>query len=197
MPRAFPTRRSASCATTIRSRTTTTRAGTPGYWAVTRHADVQRVSRDWTGVPERTEPVPPRQRPTFDDGGTSLLLISLDPPEHTKLRKLISSGFTPRRINDLAAHVKARVDSVIDSVADRGECDLVKRHRPVAAAARDRRPRRRARGRPQAGLRVDRADLRLRSRRCRRRNGWTRRRRCSRTPTRCVPSVAPTTHATT
>ena len=29
-------------------------------------------------------------------------MISLDPPEHTKLRKLISSGFTPRRINDLA-----------------------------------------------------------------------------------------------
>ena len=53
-------------------------------------------------------------------------MISLDPPEHTKLRKIISSGFTPRRINDLAAHVKARVDSVIDSVADRGECDLVK-----------------------------------------------------------------------
>ena len=64
--------------------------------------------------------------PEFDDGGTSLLLISLDPPEHTKLRKLISSGFTPRRINDLAGHVKARVDSVIDAVADRGECDLVK-----------------------------------------------------------------------
>jgi len=54
------------------------------------------------------------------------LLISLDPPEHSKLRKIISSGFTPRRINDLAGHVKARVDSVIDSVADRGECDLVK-----------------------------------------------------------------------
>ena len=53
-------------------------------------------------------------------------MISLDPPEHTKFRKLISAGFTPRRINDLAAHVKARVDSVIDSVAEHGECDLVR-----------------------------------------------------------------------
>jgi cholest-4-en-3-one 26-monooxygenase len=53
-------------------------------------------------------------------------MISMDPPDHTKLRKVISSGFTPRRINDLAAQVKARVDSVIDSVADRGECDLVR-----------------------------------------------------------------------
>ena len=97
----------------------------PGYWVVARHADVQRVSRDWTAFKNAPNPFLP-ENAEFDDGGTSLLLISLDPPEHTKLRKLISSGFTPRRINDLAVHVKARVDSVIDAVADRGECDLVK-----------------------------------------------------------------------
>ena len=96
-----------------------------GYWVVTRHGDVQRVSRDWTAFRNAPNPFLP-DTAEFDDGGTSLLLISLDPPEHTKLRKIISSGFTPRRINDLAGHVKARVDSVIDSVADRGECDLVK-----------------------------------------------------------------------
>jgi cholest-4-en-3-one 26-monooxygenase len=96
-----------------------------GYWAVTRHADVQRVSRDWTAFKNAPHPFLP-DRGTDQAGGSSLLLISLDPPEHSKLRKIISSGFTPRRINDLAAHVKARVDSVIDSVADRGECDLVK-----------------------------------------------------------------------
>ena len=96
-----------------------------GYWAVTRHADVQRVSRDWTAFKNAPHPFLP-DRDNDDAGGSSLLLISLDPPEHSKLRKIISSGFTPRRINDLAAHVKARVDSVIDAVADRGECDLVK-----------------------------------------------------------------------
>jgi cholest-4-en-3-one 26-monooxygenase len=96
-----------------------------GYWAITRHADVQRVSRDWNGFQNAPNPFLP-DGPDFNDEGTSLLMISLDPPDHTKLRKLISSGFTPRRINDLAGHVKARVDSVIDSVADRGECDLVR-----------------------------------------------------------------------
>src|SRR6478735_1522151 len=97
-----------------------------GYWAVTRHADVQRVSRDWNGFRNAPNPFLPGDAELVDESGSSLLMISLDPPEHTKLRKLISSGFTPRRINDLAAHVKARVDSVIDSVADAGECDLVK-----------------------------------------------------------------------
>jgi cholest-4-en-3-one 26-monooxygenase len=96
-----------------------------GYWVVTRHSDVQRVSRDWTAFRNAPNPFLP-DTADFDDGGTSLLMISLDPPDHTKLRKIISSGFTPRRINDLAAHVKARVDAVIDAVAEAGECDLVK-----------------------------------------------------------------------
>ena len=97
-----------------------------GYWAVTRHADVQRVSRDWNGFHNAPNPFLPGDGELVDQSGSSLLMISLDPPDHTKLRKLISSGFTPRRINDLAAQVKARVDSVIDSVAARGECDLVR-----------------------------------------------------------------------
>ncbi len=96
-----------------------------GYWGVSRHADVQRVSRDWTAFRNAPNPFLP-EGGEFGDDGTSLLMISLDPPEHTKLRKIISSGFTPRRINDLAAHVKDRVDRVIDAVADRGECDLVR-----------------------------------------------------------------------
>ncbi len=96
-----------------------------GYWAITRHADVQRVSRDWNGFQNAPNPFLPDGSDANEDG-TTLLMISLDPPDHTKLRKLISSGFTPRRINDLAGQVKARVDSVIDAVADRGECDLVR-----------------------------------------------------------------------
>jgi cholest-4-en-3-one 26-monooxygenase len=96
-----------------------------GYWVVARHADVQRVSRDWTAFKNAPHPFLPDTGDMGDDG-TSILLISLDPPEHTKLRKIISSGFTPRRINGLAEHVKARVDAVIDSVADQGACDLVK-----------------------------------------------------------------------
>jgi cholest-4-en-3-one 26-monooxygenase len=102
-----------------------------GYWVLSRHADVQQVSRDWTAFKNAPHPFLPGAGEFGDndgeeDPGTSLLLISLDPPEHSKLRKIISSGFTPRRINDLADHVKNRVDAVIDAVAHRGECDLVK-----------------------------------------------------------------------
>jgi cholest-4-en-3-one 26-monooxygenase len=100
-------------------------AWSDGYWAVTRHADVQRVSRDWSAFKNSPHPFLPDTE-QYGEDGSSLLMISLDPPEHTKLRKIISSGFTPRRINDLAAHVRSRVDAVIDQYADQGQCDLVR-----------------------------------------------------------------------
>jgi cholest-4-en-3-one 26-monooxygenase len=99
--------------------------GWGGYWVVSRYDDVQRISRDWTGFKNAPNPFLPEAAELLDDA-TSLLLISIDPPEHTKLRKLISRGFTPRRINDLAANVRTRIDAVIDAVADRNECDLVR-----------------------------------------------------------------------
>src|SRR5205823_14295952 len=81
-----------------------------GYWVVSRHADLQRVSRDWSAFHNAPNPFLPADDgmgDAADDTASSLLMISMDPPDHTKLRKLISSGFTPRRINDLAVSVKA------------------------------------------------------------------------------------------
>jgi cholest-4-en-3-one 26-monooxygenase len=95
-----------------------------GYWAVARHADVVRVSRDSTTF--RNSPHPMID-PSDDDNAAGLaeLLISKDPPEHTRLRKLISSGFTPRRVADLTERIRARVDALVESVADSRSCDLV------------------------------------------------------------------------
>jgi cholest-4-en-3-one 26-monooxygenase len=95
-----------------------------GYWAVARHPDVVRVSRDSTTF--RNSPHPMID-PSEDDeaAGLAELLISKDPPEHTRLRKLISAGFTPRRVADLTERIHARVDALVDDVADRSACDLV------------------------------------------------------------------------
>jgi len=94
------------------------------YWAVTRHADVQRVSRD-------SEVFINAPHPFLDveeagaDAGTSELLIAKDAPEHIKLRKLVNRGFTPKRVADLTERLTGRVDSIIDGLADRNGCDLV------------------------------------------------------------------------
>jgi cholest-4-en-3-one 26-monooxygenase len=94
-----------------------------GYWAITRHADVQRVSRDSNF---RNAPHPFLEGSADEDqSGMSELLISLDAPKHTKMRKIINRGFTPRRVADLSDRVQQRVDGLIDAVADQSSCDLV------------------------------------------------------------------------
>jgi cholest-4-en-3-one 26-monooxygenase len=95
-----------------------------GYWAITRHEDVQRVSRD--SATFRNAPHPFLEAQVDDDqSGTSELLISLDAPDHSKMRKLVSRGFTPRRVADLTERTQARVDTIIDALRGRTEADLV------------------------------------------------------------------------
>lgn len=94
-----------------------------GYWAVVRHADVQHVSRD--SATFRNAPHPFVEVDEEEQGGASALLISIDPPEHYKLRKLISRGFTPRRVADLTERTRTRVDALVDALDGKASCDLV------------------------------------------------------------------------
>ena len=96
----------------------------PGYWAVTRHADILEASRT------------PR---IFSSaaGATSIVdlpemfleffgsMINMDDPKHLRLRKLVNSGFTPRRLAAIEADVESAARSVIDGVIEKGECDFV------------------------------------------------------------------------
>lgn len=52
-------------------------------------------------------------------------ILNLDPPDHTRLRKLVSKVFTPRRIEDLRPQVRRLVDAHLDAVAERGEMDVI------------------------------------------------------------------------
>jgi cytochrome P450 len=96
-----------------------------GYWVVARHDDVQRVSRDSTTFSNAPHPFLDNEMPEDGGEGMSDLLISQDPPIHTKLRKLISKGFTPRRVAELEDRVRTRVDNIVGSLAGANECDLV------------------------------------------------------------------------
>jgi cholest-4-en-3-one 26-monooxygenase len=95
-----------------------------GYWVVARHADVQRVSRDSASFSNAPNPFLDAEM-AEDDATMAELLISQDPPIHTKLRKLINKGFTPRRVAQLEDRVRERVDRIVGSLAGRNECDLV------------------------------------------------------------------------
>ena len=58
-------------------------------------------------------------------GGVELMMLNMDPPRHTKLRKLVNTGFTMARINKLEPAVHQVANEILDKVAPRGECDFV------------------------------------------------------------------------
>jgi cytochrome P450 family 142 subfamily A polypeptide 1 len=87
-----------------------------GLWGAASHALVTRFSRDWhtfcSGKGSRPESSVPS-------------MINFDAPEHTRRRRLISAGFTRRRVEDHEPYIRAKVTQLIDAVIDRGECDVV------------------------------------------------------------------------
>ncbi|MHC6625493.1 cytochrome P450 [Streptomyces globosus] len=100
----------------------------PGFWAVTRHADVVRVLRDhsayssWAGATQIRDPDPadlPFLRST---------MLNQDPPGHGRLRRTVSRAFTPARVDAFADRVRARARTLLAdarATAEDGACDVV------------------------------------------------------------------------
>jgi cytochrome P450 len=96
--------------------------GTP-VWVVTRYDEVfaalndPRLSmnnenaRSWPGF------VFPKQ--------LNASLMNMDPPDHTRLRRLVTKGFTPRRIEGMRQRIQDIADELIDAVAEQGSADLM------------------------------------------------------------------------
>ncbi|MGW6014200.1 cytochrome P450 family protein [Streptomyces sp. NPDC055210] len=52
-------------------------------------------------------------------------LLNIDPPDHTRLRRLVSKAFTPRRVAEFGSRVQELTDQLIDGFAGKGEADLI------------------------------------------------------------------------
>ena len=91
-----------------------------GVWHVLRYADVQRVLSDHAAFSSDPTPVLP---------GTAAFrgsMLWLDPPEHYKVRRVISRIFTPKAVAELEPRVRRTAARLLDSVAGRTELDLVR-----------------------------------------------------------------------
>jgi cholest-4-en-3-one 26-monooxygenase len=102
----------------------------PGFWVLSKHADVVAVGRDgatFSSDQQRGGVVgledPEGGRRDFGEGGN--LMLTMDAPEHTRYRKLVNRGFTPRQMRDLEPHIRDVTNRIIDEVIERGECDFV------------------------------------------------------------------------
>ena len=95
----------------------------PGYWCVTRHADIATVSRN-------SEIYSSAQGITITDTPTEFLeffssMIAMDDPRHARLRRIVSKGFTPRMLGSLEDSVQNVAAAIVDEIAEKGECDFV------------------------------------------------------------------------
>jgi hypothetical protein len=99
------------------------KAPNSGFWAVTKFDDVGQVSRDHetftTTKGIRLEEMAP------DELEARRTMMEFDPPEHTRLRRLVSRGFTPRVIATYESAFRSLASQVLDNVLPLGEFDFV------------------------------------------------------------------------
>jgi len=96
----------------------------PGYYALTRHADVVEVSRHpelyCSGHSGSTIIDMPQEFLEFFGS-----MINMDDPRHSRLRRIVSAAFNPRMVRSVEDSIQTVADQIIESVRDRGECDFV------------------------------------------------------------------------
>ena len=99
----------------------------PGFWSITKHADLKVVNRDAEGFSSEAKGVYLMEPDSFADGydmrGRMMLLT--DPPKHTRYRLLVNKGFTPRMVGMIEQHLKFRAELIVDAVIEQGRCEFV------------------------------------------------------------------------
>ncbi len=99
----------------------------PGFWAVLRHADVKQVLRNpavfssQLGATQIRDPATPETL-----AYVRKMMLNLDPPDHTRIRGLLTKAFTPRAVARLEQRIRQWARELVTAVADKGECDFAK-----------------------------------------------------------------------
>ena len=100
-----------------------------GYWAITRHAHLREVNRRadvFSSNHSGTQMRDPDRGDEISNFSRDHLLIDMDAPRHTRYRKLVNRGFTPRMIGLLGDYLQNRTDIILDQVVEQGRCDFVR-----------------------------------------------------------------------
>ena len=99
-----------------------------GYWVVTKHRDVKEISRRSDVFSSQEKTALPRYREgTVEEHieRGKFVLLNMDAPHHTHLRKIISRAFTPRAIELLRAELRERAGAIAEAAAQQGSGDFV------------------------------------------------------------------------
>lgn len=94
------------------------------FWALSRHEDVMAAFRDGERFSSRygVSLDPAAWGP---NAHKSMSFLAMDPPDHTRMRALVSKGFTPRRVADLEERIREMARELVEAAVDRGTFDLI------------------------------------------------------------------------
>ena len=114
---------------------------TNGFWSITKYNDILQVSRHPEIFVSSRGIAGPGLRPEFiekllGDPATApqvqaanqqgnVSIITMDPPRHVKMRRLVNKGFTPRAVNAMEPQIRQVTNEILDGIAGRSSCDFV------------------------------------------------------------------------
>ena len=99
-------------------------------WILTRYADCEAILRDhrWSSNSAHARNPRPLDEQSVRESMTTLdfpILLFMDPPDHTRLRRLVSKAFTPRSVERLRPRIQSLVDGMLDEAAERGGMEVI------------------------------------------------------------------------
>jgi len=97
----------------------------PGFWAVTGYDDCNTVNRDYGLFSSHDKGALFVDMDDEQLAQQQLLMLNMDPPIHTRYRRLVNKGFTPRVVNQLHDRIHAATDTIINEVIETGHADFV------------------------------------------------------------------------
>ena len=98
--------------------------GTPA-WLVTRYEDVRAALADPRLSLDKRSGATGRYKGLSLPPALDANLLNMDPPDHTRIRRLVGRAFTPRRVEQLRAPIRRTADRLLDALGPHGSTDLV------------------------------------------------------------------------
>ena len=98
--------------------------GGRGFWAITKHADITAVAKDWRTFSSE------RGGTSLEDLGPEELearksMLDMDPPPHNALRAIVNRDFTPRAVRTFTERIRELFDGVLGEALEKGEVEFV------------------------------------------------------------------------
>ena len=104
----------------------------PGFWVITKHADIISCNREWEKLSSAGErggviAIEESRAEQMSEGPSmeGNLMLQMDPPRHTRYRKLVSRGFTPRMIQQLEPRIRELTVNILEDTLPKDPCDFV------------------------------------------------------------------------